>query len=229
MTKSKTAIIAWAVTAAALVSIRATAGPATPEEVIRTTSVQVIEVLADKSKTTEQKKTILDGYLDTCCDFVTISKLVMAKNWKTLKEPQQGEFIGLFRKYLVATYGDAIENYSGETVQVLSGRKEARDDYKQISSSTTGCARPRAASGRSSTSSPRASAWSPTCVRNSRKSSPATGPMAYSRSCARRRNPAAAVRSRIPAPVRSTPARDSSIDESFLGAGGGFEPPTCGL
>lgn len=129
MTKSKTAIIAWAVAAAALVSIRATAGPATPEEVIRTTSVQVIEVLADKSKTTEQKKTILDGYLDTCCDFVTISKLVMAKNWKTLKEPQQGEFIGLFRKYLVATYGDAIENYSGETVQVLSGRKEARDDY----------------------------------------------------------------------------------------------------
>jgi phospholipid transport system substrate-binding protein len=88
---------------------------------------QNIEVLADKSKTTEQK-TILQ-HLDTCCDFVTISKLVMAKNWKSLKEPQQAEFIGLFRKYLVATYGDNIENYSGETVAVLSGRKEARDDY----------------------------------------------------------------------------------------------------
>jgi phospholipid transport system substrate-binding protein len=35
----------------------------------------------------------------------------------------------LFRKYLVATYGDNIENYAGETVEVLSGRKEARDDY----------------------------------------------------------------------------------------------------
>ena len=129
MMKRKTAAIAWAVVATALVSLQATAGPATPEEVIRSTSVKVIEVLADKSKTTEQKKTILDSYLDTCCDFVTISKLVMAKNWKSLKEPQQAEFIGLFRKYLVATYGDNIENYAGETVEVLSGRKEARDDY----------------------------------------------------------------------------------------------------
>jgi len=129
MMMRKIAIIAWAVAATALVSLRATAGPATPEEVIRSTSVKVIEVLADKGKTTEQKKTILDGYLDTCCDFVTISKLVMAKNWKSLKEPQQAEFISLFRKYLVATYGDNIENYAGETVEVLSGRKEARDDY----------------------------------------------------------------------------------------------------
>jgi phospholipid transport system substrate-binding protein len=129
MSTRKTAIIAWALSATTIVSFNALAEPASPEEVIRSTSVKVIEVLADKGKTTEQKKTILDGYLDTCCDFVAISKLVMAKNWKSLKEDQQSEFIGLFRKYLVATYGDAVENYAGETVEVLSGRKEARDDY----------------------------------------------------------------------------------------------------
>lgn len=101
----------------------------TPEEMIRTTAAKVIEVLADESMTTEQKKTTLDGYLDSCCDFATISKLVLAKNWKLFSDQQQGEFMGLFRKYLVATYGDNIENYAGETVEVLSGRKEARDDY----------------------------------------------------------------------------------------------------
>ena len=138
MMKTKTAIIAWAVAAAAVLSIRASAGPTSAEEMIRTTSVNVIEVLADKGKTTEQKKEILDGYLDTCCDFVTISKLVMAKNWKSLKESQHDEFIGLFRKYLVATYGDNIENYSGETVEVLSGRKEARDDYTVMTKITRG-------------------------------------------------------------------------------------------
>lgn len=122
-------IIVSGAAAAVALSPCAFAGPATPEEMIRSTSVKVIEVLADKSKTTEEKKTILDGYLDTCCDFVTISKLVMAKNWRSLKEDQQTEFTGLFRKYLVATYGDAIENYTGETVEVLSGRKEVRDDY----------------------------------------------------------------------------------------------------
>ncbi len=100
-----------------------------PEDVIRTTAAKVIEVLADKGRTTEQKKTTLDGYLDTCCDFETISKLVMAKNWRALSADQQKEFVTLFRQYLVATYGDNIENYKGETVNVLSGRKEARDDY----------------------------------------------------------------------------------------------------
>jgi phospholipid transport system substrate-binding protein len=129
MTNKASAPLAMAVAMTAMIVVNVTAGPATPEEVIHSTSAKVIEVLADKSKTTEQKKTILDSYLDTCCDFATISKLVMAKNWKSLKENQQGEFIGLFRKYLVATYGDAIENYSGETVAVLSGRKEIRDDY----------------------------------------------------------------------------------------------------
>jgi phospholipid transport system substrate-binding protein len=130
MTNRSFTIIAMAVAATAFVSATAIpAAPGTPEEVIRSTSAKVIEVLADNTKTTAQKKTILDSYLDTCCDFVTISKLVMAKNWKSLKESQQDEFIGLFRKYLVATYGDAIENYSGETVEILSGRKEVRDDY----------------------------------------------------------------------------------------------------
>jgi phospholipid transport system substrate-binding protein len=130
MTNRSFTIIAMAVAATAFVSATAiAAAPGTPEEVIRSTSAKVIEVLADNTKTTAQKKTILDSYLDTCCDFVTISKLVMAKNWKSLKESQQDEFIGLFRKYLVATYGDAIENYSGETVEILSGRKEVRDDY----------------------------------------------------------------------------------------------------
>jgi phospholipid transport system substrate-binding protein len=107
----------------------AVAGGTSPEEVIRTTAANVIEVLADKARTTAQKKATLDGYLDTCCDFLTISKLVLAKNWKSFSEPQQAEFTSLFRKYLIATYGDNIENYAGETVQVLSGRKEARDDY----------------------------------------------------------------------------------------------------
>jgi len=107
----------------------ADAGQGTPEEVIRTTAAKVIEVLADNGRSTEQKKSTLDGYLDTCCDFETISKLVMAKNWRALSGDQQKEFVSLFRQYLVATYGDNIENYKGETVSVLSGRKEARDDY----------------------------------------------------------------------------------------------------
>ena len=126
----KTAITLLACSAlSALALAIADADPGTPEDVIRSTAAKVIEVLADKGRSTEQKKATLDGYLDTCCDFETISKLVMAKNWRSLSTEQQKEFVTLFRQYLVATYGDNIENYKGETVVVLSGRKEARDDY----------------------------------------------------------------------------------------------------
>jgi len=126
--KTATTLLACTVLSALALAL-ADAGQGTPEEVIRTTAAKVIEVLADKGRTTEQKKATLDGYLDTCCDFETISKLVMAKNWRSLSSDQQKEFVTLFRQYLVATYGDNIENYKGETVNVLSGRKEARDDY----------------------------------------------------------------------------------------------------
>jgi phospholipid transport system substrate-binding protein len=126
-----------------LTTVMANAGVAastSPEETIRQTSVKVIEILADKALTLEQKKTSLDGYLDTCCDFQTISKLVMAKNWRSLKPAEQTEFMDLFRKYLVTTYGDSIESYSGETVDVLSGRKEARDDYTVMTKIARGSA-----------------------------------------------------------------------------------------
>jgi phospholipid transport system substrate-binding protein len=126
--KLGTSVVALA-TLVALGLAPARADKQSPEDVIRSTAAKVIEVLADKGRSTDQKKTTLDGYLDTCCDFETISKLVMAKNWRSLSGEQQKEFVTLFRQYLVATYGDNIENYKGETVDILSGRKEARDDY----------------------------------------------------------------------------------------------------
>lgn len=100
-----------------------------PEDTIRETAGRVTEVLADDSLSTQQKHDRLVSYLDTCCDFETTSKLVLARNWRSLSEDQRKEFVVLFRYYLIETYGDNVDAYEGETVEVLGGRDEARGDY----------------------------------------------------------------------------------------------------
>lgn len=100
-----------------------------PEETIKETAGKVIEVLADDTLSDAQKKDELTSYLDTCCDFETTSKLVLARNWRTFSEAQRAEFVDLFRAYLIATYGDNVKAYNGETVEILGGREEARGDY----------------------------------------------------------------------------------------------------
>jgi phospholipid transport system substrate-binding protein len=106
----------------------ATAGDS-PEKTIEATAVKVINVLANDDLSDEQKKAELTSYLNTCCDFETTSKLVLARNWRTFSEQQRSEFVDLFRSYLIATYGDNVKAYNGETVEILGGRDEARGDY----------------------------------------------------------------------------------------------------
>jgi len=123
--KTLTASIATA----ALIAPSAAAAGTSPEETIQATAGKVIEVLANDDLTDAQKKSDLVGYLETCCDFETTSKLVLARNWRTFSEEQRAEFIDLFRGYLIATYGDNVRSYNGETVEILGGHDEARGDY----------------------------------------------------------------------------------------------------
>jgi phospholipid transport system substrate-binding protein len=61
--------------------------------------------------------------------FETTSKLVLARNWKEFSAEQQSEFVELFKKYLIATYGKNVDGYAGEKVEIIGGREEARGDY----------------------------------------------------------------------------------------------------
>ena len=67
--------------------------------------------------------------MDGVSDFETTSKLVLARGWKDFSEPQRKEFQQLLRDYLIARYRSRIDDYAGQTVQVVNGREEARGDY----------------------------------------------------------------------------------------------------
>jgi phospholipid transport system substrate-binding protein len=61
-------------------------------------------------------------------DFRTMSKLVLAKNWKRLSKEQQAEFVTEFTEYLANDYGSRIERYEQEQVDIVGERVAKRGD-----------------------------------------------------------------------------------------------------
>ncbi len=100
----------------------------TPSQVIEDLSSQVIGVLRDQSVDSSARRRSVEEVIYRYLDFETLSRLVMARNWRTLSDEQQTEFKDEFKKHLSHTYGDNLDNYHNEKVSILSERKEKRGD-----------------------------------------------------------------------------------------------------
>ncbi|MEW6272466.1 MAG: ABC transporter substrate-binding protein [Thermodesulfobacteriota bacterium] len=115
------ATIAWtAVIAGAQQSARA---------FIQETTDEVLVVLKDGSLPSKQKLRRIEDIAYARFDFDTISRLVLARNWRKLSPEQQQQFIEEFKRHLSVTYGRNIENYRNETIEITGDREEARGDW----------------------------------------------------------------------------------------------------
>lgn len=99
-----------------------------PSQVIDALAGQVLATLRDKSLSSEQRRSNIEETVYRHIDFETLSRLVMARNWRKLSDAQKDEFMASFKKHLSATYGENIDNYRNEKVEVLSERKEKKGD-----------------------------------------------------------------------------------------------------
>jgi phospholipid transport system substrate-binding protein len=61
-------------------------------------------------------------------DFATISRLVLARRWKSLSSEQREEFVEQFKIQLSRSYGTRITRYEQEQVAILGSRVEPRGD-----------------------------------------------------------------------------------------------------
>ena len=113
----------------AVVSIAALASAAEPpRSVIQRTIDEVLAILRDKSRNEDQRRKDLEVIARDRFDFVTMSKLVMATNWKKLSPDQQTEFVDQFTRFLANDYGKRIDRYHQEEVQITGEQPEARGD-----------------------------------------------------------------------------------------------------
>jgi phospholipid transport system substrate-binding protein len=125
-------------TAALVAALAATglAGPATAERTAPSAAVafvsrtvdDVLEVLKDASLSNEERLSRIEQIAYDRFDFPTMSRLVVARYWKRFTPAQQEEFIAEFKIFLSRTYGDRIERYSDEQVEVIGERQEPRGD-----------------------------------------------------------------------------------------------------
>jgi phospholipid transport system substrate-binding protein len=126
----RTAALALAA-AAALLPLSAAADPAVrsaPVMMVEKTIDEVLGVLRDPALSTADQRRRLEEIAAESFDFQTMSRLVLARNWKRFSKPQQKEFVEEFKNFLAHTYGDRVNRYNDEKAEVTGERQEPRGD-----------------------------------------------------------------------------------------------------
>ncbi len=99
-----------------------------PREVVRETVDDVIRVLNDESVSVDERARRIEGIAYARFDFDTMSRLVLARNWKRFDGDQRVTFKEEFKRFLANNYRARIDGYEQERVEILSERKEPRGD-----------------------------------------------------------------------------------------------------
>jgi phospholipid transport system substrate-binding protein len=101
----------------------------TPTQVIDRVSKAALEILRNKETSSDEKRTQLEKIVYANVDFPTLSRLVLARNWRRLNDAEHDEFMKEFKRHLSVTYGKNIDNYKNEDVAIIGDREEIRGDH----------------------------------------------------------------------------------------------------
>ena len=103
-----------------------------PVMVISVTVDEVLAVLDDASLSSEERRSRIEKIAYRRFDFVTTSRLVVARYWKRFTPAQQEELVREFKAFLARTYGDRIDRYNQEQIEIVGERKEPRGDVSVL-------------------------------------------------------------------------------------------------
>jgi phospholipid transport system substrate-binding protein len=103
-----------------------------PMTVIADTVDEVLAVLNDASLSSEERRSRIEKIAYRRFDFVTMSRLVVARYWKRFTPAQQEELVREFKAFLARTYGDRIDRYNQEQIEIVGERQEPRGDVSVL-------------------------------------------------------------------------------------------------
>jgi phospholipid transport system substrate-binding protein len=101
---------------------------AEPRALIDETANKIILVLGRKDEPANVRISEIEKIAYEIFDFTTMSKLVLARNWRKLDKEQRAEFVREFRRNLSRTYGTRLDRYNQERVEIFGTQIEPRDD-----------------------------------------------------------------------------------------------------
>jgi len=101
---------------------------AAPRQIIDDAASQIVAVLARTEEPAEQRVSEIEEIAHEIFDFTTMSKLVLARNWRTLDKPKRAEFVREFKTHLSRTYGTRLDRFDDVDVEVYGSQVEVRND-----------------------------------------------------------------------------------------------------
>ena len=99
-----------------------------PRQVIQQAMDEVLTALKDKSKPAADREKSIEDIAYARFDFDRMSKLVLAKNFKSMSDTQKAGFTEEFKKHLSITYGRRLQSYTNEKIEVGAARAENNGD-----------------------------------------------------------------------------------------------------
>jgi len=112
----------------ASLGVATAAAAAGPRETMQETIDQVLAVLNDASLDSSQRLEAIEAIAYERFDMYTMSRLVLARSWKQFSPEQREEYIAQFKEYLANNYGNKIDRYNQERVEIIGTREEPRGD-----------------------------------------------------------------------------------------------------
>jgi phospholipid transport system substrate-binding protein len=113
---------------ATLVGSAGIAAAADPRETMQETIDQVLAVLNDSERNHEQRLAAIGEIAYARFDMRTMSRLVLGRDWKRFSDEQKDEYLAAFKLYLANNYGDRINRYDQQSVEIIGVRDEPRGD-----------------------------------------------------------------------------------------------------
>jgi phospholipid transport system substrate-binding protein len=117
-----------ALLSAALLLVGASSVAPGPREVVQATMDEVVAILKDPALSKQVRRDRIVEVAYQRFDFTTMSKLVLAKYWKRFDAAQREAFLKEFKDFLAHRYGDRIDRYDQEKVEITGERSAAGGD-----------------------------------------------------------------------------------------------------
>lgn len=105
-----------------------TALTAEPLQLIDETAQKIVAILAREDEPAETRITEIETIAYEIFDFTTMSKLVLARNWRKMDKAKRSEFVREFKQHLSRTYGTRLDRFDQEEVLVYDAQVEVRND-----------------------------------------------------------------------------------------------------
>ena len=101
-----------------------------PRALVERTLDDVLVVLRDDSLSLAERRSRVEVIAYGRFDFETISRLVLARNWKKLTPEQRDEFVVEFKRHLSNSYWKTLYDNRGRELEVGASQRTKRGDVK---------------------------------------------------------------------------------------------------